>query len=176
MAKTHHPIGYCPIHGFFPVSGFVLGDGADAVLQGVVTSCPRCGGVVDIVSGHYEVVGDRLNVLLDQSIPSAALDELRRIAEQLQRAEITPAEAKTRATAVAPKAAKLFDVANWSESSRAAVLVAIIGAIGVVAAARMGGSSTTVNVINQPSIERVVPDMPRRGPLPGLPGGKPLKI
>lgn len=176
--KAMHPIAFCPEHGFFPVTAFgLIGCGVKIHMRDLVTDCPACKRPSEILPGDYEVVGDRLQLLIDASISREALLKLREIAEQLQRAEISPQEAKRRAKAVAPKAAKLFDVTNWSDQARATVLAAIIGGISVIAATKLSSQTTVINITHQPVIERVVPEpQPRKMALPGLPGGPPLKI
>jgi hypothetical protein len=96
--QTMHPIAYCPDHGFFPVAAFgLIGSGVKTFMHGVSTNCPSCNRTSEILPGEYEVVGDRLQLLVDTSISREALFKLREIAELLQRAEITPDEAKKRA-------------------------------------------------------------------------------
>jgi hypothetical protein len=146
-------------------------------MVGISTPCPLCGRASEILPGEYEVVGDQLKLLLDPSISADALLKLRTIAERLQRSEISLAEAKENAEAIAPKAGKLFDIGDWSDQAKATLYAAILGAIALVAAARASAPATVVNVTNRPVIERVVPPDARqkKTPLPGLPGGPPLK-
>ncbi|PBC01232.1 hypothetical protein CK220_27305 [Mesorhizobium sp. WSM3860] len=96
----------------------------------------------EILPGRYELVGDRLNVLLDGSISQAALTALREIVERLQRNEITPVQAKAQAESIVPKAGRLFDIANWSDTAQATLYASIIGAIAIVAAAKLSSSGS----------------------------------
>ncbi|RUV31176.1 MULTISPECIES: hypothetical protein [unclassified Mesorhizobium] len=81
-----------------------------------------------------------MNILLDDSISPAALGALREIVRRLQRNEITPAQATVQAESITPKAGKLFDVADWSDGAKATLYASIIGAIALVAAAKMSSS------------------------------------
>jgi len=113
----------------------------------------------EIIPGTYDSHQDRLNILIDDSISLDALNAIRKLAEQVQRGEISPKEAKEAAEQIAPKSAKLFDIANWSDQAQATLLAAIIGAIAIVVAARMtSGSDTDITI--QPIIEHVIESSP----------------
>lgn len=149
------PIGFCPQHGLFPVTIFGIGDGASVTLVDVGTDCPRCGAMVQIVPGTYEVVGDRLSLLLDSSIAPDALKAIGALVERVQRQEIDLDDARRAAEKIAPAAGRLFDIANWSDQAKATLYASIIGAVAVIAAAKLSGGSTTINNY-QPVVERVI--------------------
>lgn len=147
----HHPMAFCAKHGFFPATAISL-ENSSIILQNMGTVCPTCGGSAEILPGRYDAAGDRLNFLMDGSISPQTLAALRRLAERLQRNEITPEQAKTEAEKIAPKAGRLFDVADWSDGAKATLYASIIGAIALVAAAKLsvsGGSNPPPIAIEQ---------------------------
>ena len=154
MTQSHHPPAFCPEHGLFPVTFFRLGARAtNTTFIGCAATCPKCGRVSEIIPGVYDPTADGLNILIDRSISPEALDEIRRIAERLQQGEISAPQAKAEAEKISPNAGKLFDIADWSDQAKATLYAAIIGAIAIVAAARIASPpNQTVNV--QPIIER----------------------
>jgi hypothetical protein len=156
VPRIHHPIGFCPKCGSFPATAVALGgEGAGGTFIGCSTNCPRCNGDAEIVPGTYEVIGERLSLLVDPSVTPAARAALQEIAKRAQAGEITPQEAKEAAEKIAPGSGKLFDIASWSGQAKATLYAAIIGAAAVVGAAKMASQpSHTVNV--QPVIERVI--------------------
>jgi hypothetical protein len=176
MAKLQHPLAFCRRDGFFPSMAFALAEGASVTIQGINTTCPKCGGASEILPGAYEAFGDRLQLLLDPSISHEALLALRPVVELLQRSAISLDEAKRRAEAVVPNGGRLFDIGSWSDQAKATFYAAIIGAIAVVVAAKLASATTQINIASEPAVERVVPrPAPKGAPLPGLPGGPPLR-
>jgi len=176
MAKLQHPLAFCRRDGFFPSTALSFEEGVRVTLLGISASSPKCGEAAEILPGAYEALSDRLQLLLDPSISKEALLALRPVVELLQRSEISLDEAKRRADAVVPNGGKLFDIGNWSDQAKATLYAAIIGAIAVVAAAKVAGTAVNVNIATEPTIERVLPYPPRKNlPLPGLPGGPPFK-
>lgn len=153
MRQHHYPIAFCHVHGFFPATVIEITDSNLAFLN-VKVNCPQCGAMCEILPGRYESVAGRLNLLLDESVSPKALAHLKGIVERLQRNEITPAQAKAEAETVAPKAGKLFDIADWSDTAKATLYAAIIGGISLVAAAKM--SSSGAAPAPQVVIERVI--------------------
>jgi hypothetical protein len=125
-------------------------------------------------SGAYSAFQDRVDVLLDSSVSKEALAALTRIVEATRDNKISEAEARKQAEAVVPGAGRLFDIPNWSDQAKATLYASIIGAITVIAAAKIASSPSPI-VIVQPVIERFVEPPKNREPLPGLPGGPPLK-
>ncbi|PBB20553.1 hypothetical protein CK219_05295 [Mesorhizobium sp. WSM4313] len=145
------------VHGIFQATGFAMtGDTGVAVFRNTTTNCPLCGTMSEILPGRYELVGDRMNVLLDGDISQAALGALRNIVERLQRNEITPAQARTEAESITPKAGRLFDIADWSDGAKATLYASIIGGIALIAAAKMssGGSPQPPQIVIENVIER----------------------
>lgn len=106
-----------------------------------------------MLPGRYDAVGSHLNILLDESISAEALGKLKGIAERLQRDEISPAQAKAEAEKVTPKAGKLFDIADWSDTAKATLYAAVIGAVALVVAAKVssGGGAPAPQ-----SVERII--------------------
>ena len=128
---------------------FNIAAGATASFIGSVTNCPEpeCSHKSEIIPGVYDAAADGLNVLIDPSISPEALGEIRRIVERLQQGDISVPEAKAEAEKVSPDAGQLFDIANWSDQAKATLYAAIIGAVAIVAAARVASSpDQTVNV------------------------------
>jgi hypothetical protein len=156
---THHPIGYCEVHGFFPVQSVAMGDGVNMTFHKVGTLCPRCKRDAEIVPGTYETIGDRLNLLLDPSISPEALRALQRLAMDAHKGTVSAEEAEKQAEKIHRGAGKLFNVADWSDSAKATVFSAIITSVSVIAAAAIS-SLHSPNVTVHPVIERVIPERP----------------
>jgi len=176
MAQVQHPLAFCPHDGLFPCTAFAFGEGASVTLLGLSTICPECGGSAEILPGAYEALSDRLTLLLDPSISSEALLALRPVVELLQRSAISLDEARQRADAIVPNGGKLFDIANWSDQAKATLYAAVIGAIAVIAAAKVAGNPSHGDLAAQPSTQQTTPDLQQKSsPLPGLPGGRPLR-
>lgn len=154
MADVQHPTAFCKSHGFFPATLIGIGPGAGGTFIDCKTSCPACGQMSEVVPGTYHAHADRINLLVDRSISPEALAALRRIAEQAKANQITPEEAKEKAEKIAPGAGRLFDVGNWSDQAKATLYASIIGAIAVIGAAKLAGSTTNVTVA--PTTERVI--------------------
>jgi hypothetical protein len=151
-----HPIAFCIEHGFFPASAVAFGGEAPPItIKGISTNCPICQGPSEIIPGKYEVVSDRLNLLLDPSISPTALAAVKDLAEAVSAGRISAEEAKRAAEKIHPKAGRLFDVANWSDQAKATLYAAIIGAAAVLGAAKIASSPNQTVTIN-PVIERVI--------------------
>lgn len=180
MPQVHHPIAFCPDHGFFAATAFAMAN-STCSFTGCRTDCPTCGKMSEVLSGAYQARGQFFNLLLDPSISKEALAALRQIAEDAQANRITPEEAKRRATEVAPKAGRLFDIADWDGNAKANLYGSIIAAIGAVATAYVvaGGpkESTTIERVIERTIIQQHHTLPKHNDeaLPGLPGGSPLK-
>lgn len=152
----------CPKHGLFASVPVALGLGAKLTIGNDVTvNCPRCGGPSQIIPGTYEGVSDRIRLLRDANFPLLVLGSLRKLAEQVEAGEIAAADAKKKAEQIHPKAGKLFDVRGWSDQAKATLYASIIGAVAVIAAAKIATSPSQTTVLNPTVIERVSrPPMP----------------
>lgn len=151
-----HPPAYCPRDGIVPGVGISLAGAFQNVnIVGNTITCPVCGGPAQVISGCYDTVGDRLQILIDPSISADALAAIRKLAEQVRDAAITPEAAQAEAERIAPGTGRLFDIRSWSDQAQATLLAAIIGATALIGAAKISQApSQTVNV--QPVIERLV--------------------
>jgi hypothetical protein len=155
--KTHRPLALCAEHGLFEADfGFRGGGGGSVGFVGFSVICPHCGRLSPIVPGVYKGDNEKLELLLDPSVSSEMLEAFRRLANDVQAGRITPKAAEREAEKIHPRAAKLFNVASWSDQARATLYGSIIGAVALVVAARMS-SPPTINLTVQPVIERVVP-------------------
>jgi hypothetical protein len=162
--KTHRPLALCAEHGLFEADfGFRGGGGGGGSVGfvGFSVICPHCGRLSAIVPGVYKGDDEKLELLLDPSVSSEMLEAFRRLATDVQTGRITPEAAEREAEKIHPKAAKLFNVASWSDQAKATLYGPIVGSIigsiiaGVITA-RMS-SPPTQNLTVQPVIERVVP-------------------
>jgi hypothetical protein len=153
--QVHHPIAFCPEHGIFEMKTFAMDAGAPVNFIGSLTNCPQCGRVSEIIPGTYKADHNRLNILIDPSISPESLFAIRKIAEAAQAGSISAEDAKKEAEKIDPKAARLFDVANWSDQAKSTLYAAIIGATAVVGAARIASSPSQTTTV-QPVIERVI--------------------
>lgn len=149
----NNPPAYCPDHGLFPAKGFALGISGSHNFSGCSDRCPACGKQSEVLSGTYEALPGRLDFVLDNSVSAEALEALLRLAQRVKRNEIPLSAARAEAERIAPRAGKLFE--NWSEQSKTAIAAALIGAIAIVAAARVSRSPEQT-VIVQPVIERII--------------------
>lgn len=155
MDRVQYPIAFCPVHGVFPAKGSIaMAHGASVTIAGVVINCPRCGRESEFIPGRYEATADHLNVLIDPSISVEALKALQALAAAVQTGKMTPAQAKKSAAQIHQRAARLFDVANWSNEAKATLYAGVIVAAATLLAARMAQPQTIVNV--QPVVERAV--------------------
>jgi hypothetical protein len=153
---TSHPLAFCSIHGVFPATAVGFAPGATLTMINCSTNCPVCGTSSEILPGQYRSESDRLNVLLDPSISSAALAAIRKLALAVKEGRIDASEAKKEAEKIHPAAGKLFDVANWSDQAKATLFAAIIGATAVIGAARI---TSTANQPTKPPyivVEQVI--------------------
>src|SRR3990167_10692866 len=106
MEKKRHPPAFCPEHGLFPFTAFVIGPEAfQTTFINSTTSCPKCGKQSEIIPGVYDPTAAGLNVLIDESISVEALEAIRSLAERLKRGEISVEEAHAEAEKLAPQAA-----------------------------------------------------------------------
>jgi hypothetical protein len=153
--SMQHPTAFCRVHGFFPAQAFALGPGSSVTITGCSTDCPACGAKSEIIPGNYQALSDCINLLLDASISPQALGALRKIAELAEAQKISAEQAKHEAERVVPGGGRLFDVSNWSDQARATLYASIIGAIAVVAAAKLSSCSSP-NVVVHPTIERII--------------------
>ncbi|MDR6302558.1 hypothetical protein GGQ85_000234 [Nitrobacter vulgaris] len=166
----HHPIAICKFHGLFPVRTFALSPGSTVTVLRCGTDCPQCGGPCEILPGTYRAGLDRINLLIDPSISLLALGAIRKLAERVKAGEITVEKAKHEAEKIHPKAARLFDIANWSDTAKATLLGAIITAAASFAVAKIA-SSPTIN-INPTVVERVLTKPNQPAPRPKRPQKK----
>lgn len=151
-----HPIALCPSHGFFPATAIALGPGSTMGIYQSRMSCPQCGTPSEILPGMYRGGVDTINLLIDPSISLQALGALRKLAERAQAGKISVQEAKREAEKIHPKAAKLFDIVNWSDQAKATLYGAIIGAVALIAAARITSPASQTTAINPVALERVI--------------------
>lgn len=151
-----HPIALCPLHGLFPATAIDLGTPGSYTFDHCETNCPVCGSASEIIPGTYQPELDRINLLIDPSISLVALGAIRKLAERAKAGEISDREAKREAEKIHAKAAKLFDIYNWSDQAKATLYASIIGAIAVIAAARIASSPSQTTVINPIVMESVI--------------------
>src|SRR6185312_8458720 len=153
MSQIQHPAAFCPTHGIFPATAFAFAPGVSLTILGMSTTCPTCGRISEILPGAYSAFKDRIDLLLDPSVSAEVLAALRTIVEAARDDKISAAEARGQAEKILPGAGKLFDI-NWSDQAKATLYAGIIGAIALIAAAKLSSSSQNVTV--QPVIERVI--------------------
>ena len=141
---------FCRTHGLFgfnpPFAGF-----SSLTIERSSTECPHCGLQCEILSGTYTEAAEGMQLLLNGKNSAETLRALRELAELTRRGEISPQEARSRAEKIAPQAARLFDVANWSDQAKATLYASIIGAAAVIAAARIASTPTQVVHVNSPT-------------------------
>lgn len=171
MSQNNHPAALCPTHGMFPATVIGMAPGVNLTIAGVSTSCPICGQISEILPGAYRSLKDGIDLLLDPSISAHTLAALRSIVEAASKQTISINEAKRQAEKIMPGSSRLFN--GWSDQAKATLAAGILSAMAIIAAAKL--SASTINVTIQPVIERIVPTPLKSGPLPGLPGGPPIK-
>jgi hypothetical protein len=162
--RMHRPLALCAEHGIFETDAFRFANGVKMSLSGFSTPCPQCNRPSKIVPGFYHGDNEKLSLLLDPSVSRGMLEAFSRLAKDVQAGRITPKAAEREAEKIHPRAAKLFNVASWSDQARATLYASIIGAVALVVAARMS-PPPTINLTVQPVIERVVP-LPTEIPRP----------
>ena len=131
--QTISPVGFCRRCGAFPATSF--GGGAGSSFIGCLTNCPRCGQISEVIPGRYDLVGERVSILLDPSISVEALSHLADIARRASEGLISAVEAQAEAEKIAPGAGKIFDIRNWSDQAQATLLGSVIAAASVLGAA-----------------------------------------
>ncbi len=175
-----HPIAFCTLHGLFPATAIAIAPGASVGVLGCIITCPQCGTPSEIIPGTYlahtnQAGVDRINLLIDPSISLPALGAIRKLAERAQAGEISAEQAKREAEKIHPKAGKLFDIANWSDQAKATLYASVIGAVAIIAAARIASPPSQTTVIHPVVAERVVakpdalplrPNAPKHGKAP----------
>jgi hypothetical protein len=174
MGNFRHPAAFCKTHGLFPATAFAMEPGAGVTILGCSTNCPICNATSEVLPGTYSAFQDRVDVLLHPSVSKELLAALTAVIEAARDNRISEQEARKQADKIVPGSGRLFDIANWSGQAKATLYGSIIGAIAMVAAAKIA-SSPSQTVVLQPVIERVAAEPKDRGSLPGLPGGPPLK-
>jgi hypothetical protein len=134
-----YPPAYCPTCGIFEAIGTIaIRPGVKVNLQGSgVTNCPHCGGDARFVNGTYEAYSDRLHLILDANIPVEARRALVALVEKVRDDAIDLKQARTEAEKISPKAARLFDIADWPAEAKAALYAGILVAAATLAAPRL---------------------------------------
>lgn len=126
---------------------------------GTITVCPKCGKDCEVIPGSYDADKTRLNLLIDESVSSAALTAIKSLAEKVQANEITPQQARVEAEKIDKNAGKLFDVADWSDQAKATLYVGIITTVGLIVAAKLNSSPESVTNVypkETTTIEKVI--------------------
>jgi hypothetical protein len=154
--QVFHPAAFCAVHGIFPATLIPIESGGSAEFNNCVHSCPVCGCDSEIIPGRYEAGSDRLNVLIDPSISPSALAAIRNLAEAVRTGQLSSEDAFREAAKIHPRAATLFDVANWSDQAKATLYAAILGAVAVITAARIASAPSQTVIVNPTVVERVV--------------------
>lgn len=154
---VQHPPAFCLTHGIFPATAFGIGGGASNVtLIGNLTNCPRCNAMCEIIPGQYNSSSGRLNILIDPSISRNALLALQKLAEAVQRGQITNENALKAAQKIHPKAAQLFNISEWGDQAKATLYASIIAGTALLVAAKMSQTETTnFTIIDQQTIGHV---------------------
>lgn len=152
---VYKPLAFCPEHGIFEYNGIRSDGPVKVVMTGCETNCASCGRMCEVLPGEYEFAGERLNLLLDNSISSEALKAVRELAEKVQAGEITEEEAVKEAKKVAPGLSALFRFSDYSPEARAHILGAIITSVSIITAAKIATPPTqNVNVVaDVPQVE-----------------------
>jgi hypothetical protein len=150
--KSNSPLAFCPVDGLFVASGAAVASGnARLRLSHVSTNCPTCNGQSEILPGLYAPDGENISLLLDPGISPAALKEIQRLLLAVQIGEITPEHAQMEAERVHPGWGKFFNIAQWSDQAKATLYASVIGAIAIVAAARINSPPSQTVIINPPT-------------------------
>lgn len=170
--ELFNPAGFCVKHGIFPAQGFQFSAGGTVQMIGSSAQCPICRSICDILPGVYQVIGGRLNVLLDPSISPETLSALVDVLEKLQRNEISKETAASEIKSISPKLVGILR--GVKQESIATIAAAIISAATAVAIAKMTTPSTTI--VNNfyggtPAISQTFNppkflDLPEIGPVP----------
>jgi hypothetical protein len=153
MSKASYPPAFCSVHGLFPAVGSIgLGAGSSIKILNSVTNCrtPGCNQTsCEILPGEYRASDKgHLDLLLDPSISPEALAAIRELATKLHDGQITPEEAKTEISRIAPQAAGIFK--GWTRAEM------IAGAGLIVAILALAKPSSAPSVTVQPIIERTI--------------------
>jgi len=130
MTTRHYPpLAYCPTCDIaFPAAAIGIG-GSPFAFSNVGTACPK-GHPADVIDGTYSAVGDEIFAFLstqDQKVQEAVLA----LTQRVLRNEITPQQAQSAAERLKPGLGSIFNPANWSDTIRAAVIVATIQAVSI---------------------------------------------
>ncbi|MFL5015099.1 MAG: hypothetical protein ACJ8EW_02705 [Rhizobium sp.] len=169
---AQHPPAFCTKHGLFLATQMVLDQGSTASILWSETSCPACGASSEILPGFYQVLKDRLDVLIDSSITADALRALQDIALRLQRNEITTAQAVDEAVRISPKLRNIFR--GLKQETVAAVAAAIIAAVTAIYIAKT--SNATSVIINNYGSSTVTAPGPAVGTKLALPDIGPIPV
>lgn len=114
-----------------------------------VGPCPRCGGMGHIPDGVYNVFGNVLQVL---SAPAHSIDELRRLAEILERARARSEGADAVKERIRKESPGLSTIADLLPTNRAEFIVFItmvIAAVSLIADLSRSGEKATNVTVNQ---------------------------
>jgi hypothetical protein len=121
------PPAYCPTHGIFPAVGSIgMGQGTTASISHCTVTCPKCGGEARILDGTYTAFADRLQLILDPALPEEARRALLALVEKVKDRTLDLEQAKSEAEKISPKAARLFDIAEWSDGAKAALFGSVL--------------------------------------------------
>lgn len=135
---AHHPPAFCRGCGLiFPTRAIGL-QNISVTLKGNAVTCPRCGQMAKIIDGTYSAYKDRLDIVLDPSVPQEARDALLALVKEVQANRLSLSEAKHRAKKINKKFGKIFDVSNWSGEAKAT----LFGSILMAGAALVGAAAT----------------------------------
>lgn len=135
---------------FFTPPAISLGNVQRLTISNVaVAPCPRCGGTGHIPDGVYSVFGDVLQVL---SAPAHSIDELRRLAEILERARAmsqSTDEVKERIRKESPGLASIADLLPENRGERIAFIAMVIAAVALIADLSRSDEKATNVTVNQ---------------------------
>lgn len=173
MTKLYSTVGCCPEHGIFP-AGIEFPAGLKLQIKNLGAICPKCGVTAEMIPGDYDVINDRLNIVVDASISRATLEALGLIAERLRREEITLEEAEDYATKLSPKLRGLFS--GLSTDNKIQIAMGVLTVVGSLLGAKLAGGDTIVNNYPPAITETVgsIPSpaapvwgfLPKEGPIP----------
>lgn len=118
-----HPLAYCPTCK----TAFPLATGRESgtfVIQNSTTSCPN-GHFARILTPHYQAIEAEIRGALEHRGP-AARKVIRSLWERLSRRDMTPEQAQAEADATGPGLDLIFNVANFTDPTRKAILETLI--------------------------------------------------
>jgi hypothetical protein len=113
------------------------------------TNCPRCGGWADVAEGIFDFTRDGIAIVTAPQVTYDMLISLRGVVREAFEQDLSVDETKRRAEAIIPAFGGLFRPHEWSDTVKAAGILAVAGVVS--AAITTFGAAPPANTTPRPA-------------------------